>query len=131
MGFSFLPRKSISNQDCHYRAEETVATVLFKITTDILGPFNAPFAISQVGYVPGVLLYFFMGLIAFYTGILLWTQFTKLDSDKYPIRSYGDLAHRLFGTWARHSVSLLESLQLIVNVGSSFSCRPHQKFQGA
>lgn len=42
--------------------------IFFLITTDILGPFNAPYAISQVGYVPGVLLYFFMGVIACYTG---------------------------------------------------------------
>lgn len=27
--------------------------VFYLITTDILGPFNAPFAISQVGWVPG------------------------------------------------------------------------------
>ena len=29
------------------------ASVFYLITTDILGPFNAPFAISQVGWVPG------------------------------------------------------------------------------
>lgn len=34
------------------------ATVFYLITTDILGPFNAPYAISQVGWVPGVILYF-------------------------------------------------------------------------
>lgn len=32
------------------------------ITTDILGPFNAPFAIANLGLVPGVLLYFFFGM---------------------------------------------------------------------
>ncbi|KAG6857370.1 hypothetical protein H0H87_004730 [Tephrocybe sp. NHM501043] len=31
------------------------ASVFYLITTDILGPFNAPFAISQVGWVPGTL----------------------------------------------------------------------------
>jgi hypothetical protein len=31
--------------------------VFYLITTDILGPFNAPFAFSQVGYVPGAILY--------------------------------------------------------------------------
>lgn len=31
--------------------------VFYLITTDILGPFNAPYAFSQVGYVPGVILY--------------------------------------------------------------------------
>lgn len=30
-------------------------SVFYLITTDILGPFNAPFAISQVGWVPGAL----------------------------------------------------------------------------
>ena len=33
------------------------AAVFYLITTDILGPFNAPFAFSQVGYVPGAILY--------------------------------------------------------------------------
>lgn len=28
-------------------------SIFYLITTDILGPFNAPFAISQVGWVPG------------------------------------------------------------------------------
>ena len=32
------------------------------ITTDILGPFNAPYAIANMGLVPGVLLYFFFGM---------------------------------------------------------------------
>ena len=31
--------------------------IFFLITTDILGPANAPFALSQVGFVPGVVLY--------------------------------------------------------------------------
>lgn len=30
------------------------ASVFYLITTDILGPFNAPFAISQTGWVPGI-----------------------------------------------------------------------------
>ena len=33
------------------------AAIFYLITTDILGPFNAPFAFSQVGYVPGAVLY--------------------------------------------------------------------------
>jgi hypothetical protein len=32
------------------------ASVFYLITTDILGPFNAPFAISQTGWVPGTML---------------------------------------------------------------------------
>ena len=30
------------------------STVFYLITTDILGPFNAPYAIAQVGWVPGI-----------------------------------------------------------------------------
>ena len=33
------------------------AAIFYLITTDILGPFNAPYAFSQVGYVPGTILY--------------------------------------------------------------------------
>lgn len=34
-------------------------SVFYLVTIDILAPLNAPFAISQVGWVPGVILYFF------------------------------------------------------------------------
>ncbi|KII95622.1 hypothetical protein PLICRDRAFT_121216 [Plicaturopsis crispa FD-325 SS-3] len=94
------------------------AAVFYLITTDILGPFNAPFAISQVGYVPGVILYFIMGLMACYTGLLLWYLFLKLDSDVYPVKTYSDLVERLYGRSARHVISVLQSIQLIVNVGT-------------
>lgn len=33
-------------------------SIFYLITTDILGPFNAPFAISQVGWVPGKKVFF-------------------------------------------------------------------------
>ncbi|KAG6821307.1 hypothetical protein H0H93_000168 [Arthromyces matolae] len=94
------------------------ASVFFLITTDILGPFNAPFAISQVGWVPGVLLYFFMGLAALYCGLILWRLFIRLDSIKYPLKTYGDIAERIFGKSARHVCTILQSLQLAVNVGT-------------
>ena len=32
-------------------------SIFYLITTDILGPFGAPYAFSQVGYVPGTFLY--------------------------------------------------------------------------
>jgi len=93
------------------------AAVFFLITTDILGPFNAPIAIAQLGYVPGVVLYVFMGAFAFYCGILLWRLFIHLDSDRYPVKTYADIAERIFGRSARHVCTVLQSLQLIVNVG--------------
>ncbi|KAF8071821.1 hypothetical protein FPV67DRAFT_1667278 [Lyophyllum atratum] len=92
------------------------ASVFYLITTDILGPFNAPYAISQVGWVPGILLYFFMGLAALYTGLILWRLYIRLDSLKYPLKTYADIAERIFGRTARHVCTVLQSLQLIVNL---------------
>lgn len=59
-----------------------------------------------------------MGLIAAYTGLLLWFLFLKVDSDRYPVKTYGDLSERVFGRWAYHLVNVLQSVQLIVNVGT-------------
>lgn len=93
-------------------------SVFFLITTDILGPFNAPFALSQVGYVPGVILYVVMGAIACYTGLILWKLYCHLDSHKYPIKTYSDLGHRILGNWFKHICTVLQSVQLIINVGT-------------
>lgn len=38
---------------------------------DILGPFNAPFAMASIGVVPGSLLYLLFGIVAFITGCML------------------------------------------------------------
>ncbi|KZT59478.1 hypothetical protein CALCODRAFT_191627 [Calocera cornea HHB12733] len=94
------------------------AAVFYLITTDILGPFNAPFAISQVGYAPGVILYFVMGAVACYTGLILWHLFCRLDSDRFPVKTYSDLAQRIYGPWARHMCTVLQTIQLIINVGT-------------
>ncbi|EJD50784.1 hypothetical protein AURDEDRAFT_135147 [Auricularia subglabra TFB-10046 SS5] len=58
-----------------------------------------------------------MFIAATWTGSLLWHLFVKLDSDRYPIRTYGDLAERIFGRWARRFCTVLQSIQLILNVG--------------
>ncbi|KAK2464848.1 hypothetical protein APHAL10511_003147 [Amanita phalloides] len=92
-------------------------SVFYLITTDVLGPFNAPFAISQVGWVPGVILYFFMGVVAFYSGLVLWRLFIKLNSSRYPLKTYGDIAERIYGKVAKYICTILQSLQLIINVG--------------
>ena len=51
------------------------------------------------------------------TGWQLWKMFIMLDSYKYPLKTYGDIAFRVFGAPARHTVNILQSIQLIVNVG--------------
>lgn len=90
---------------------------VYLITTDILGPSNAPYAISQFGYVGGVLVYTCMGIMAFFAGWQIWRMFLKLDSDRYPMKTFGDLGFRIYGTWTRHGMNLLQSIQLLFNVG--------------
>lgn len=70
-----------------------------------------------MGYGPGVVLYTIFGLFAAYGGFLLWKMFLQLDSDRYPIKSYGDIGFRVYGTIVRHCVNFLQSFQLLFNVG--------------
>jgi len=110
----------ISDYEWHHasRAGRTATwgAVFYLITTDILGPFSVPWAISQLGYGPGVALYLVFGILAGYSGILLWKQFLGLDSDRYPVKNYGDLAFRIYGNWARYIVNILQSCQFFLNV---------------
>lgn len=95
----------------------TWGAVFYLITTDILGPYSVPWAFSQMGYGPGVALYTVFGALAGYTGWQLWRMFLMLDSNQYPMKTYGDFAFRIFGSFARHIVNILQSIQLIFNVG--------------
>ncbi|KAG0706985.1 transmembrane amino acid transporter protein-domain-containing protein [Suillus ampliporus] len=95
----------------------TWGSVFYLITTDILGPYSTPWAFQQVGYGPGVACFFVFGIMAAYSGFLLWWMFLKLDSDKFPVRSFGDLGQRIYGRWFRHLCNILQSVQLVFNVG--------------
>ncbi|KAF8488736.1 transmembrane amino acid transporter protein-domain-containing protein [Gautieria morchelliformis] len=94
----------------------TWLNIFYLITTDILGPTSAPWAFAQLGFVSGVLLFFFLGLVAFYTGMQLWHMYLKLDSNEYPIQNYSDLTERIFGRTARHCINVLQTIQLLFNV---------------
>lgn len=50
-------------------------------------------------------------------GFLLWRMFLQLDSDRYPLRSFGDIAYRVAGTIARHTINILQTVQLLFAVG--------------
>lgn len=84
--------------------------------TDILGPYSVPWAISQMGYGPGTVLYVVFGILAFYSGTQLWQIFLGLDSTRYPIRNYGDVAFRIFGNPARILCNVLQSFQFFLGV---------------
>lgn len=89
----------------------------YLITTDILGPYGVGFAMGTLGWMPGIILYSVFGFTAGYSGYLLWHIFLGLDSHQFPIRNYGDLAFRLYGTWARHVVNVLQALALLLILG--------------
>lgn len=91
-------------------------SVFYLITTDILGPTSAPWAVSQLGYVPGALLFVLLGVAAVYCGILLWKMFLKLDSAHYPLKNYGDLVGRIYGEKIKYGVDCLQIIQLLCNV---------------
>jgi len=74
--------------------------------------------LTQISNSPGVALFTVFGGLAAYSGYLLYQCFCGLDSYHFPIRSYGDLGFRLYGSWARILFNVLQSIQLILNVGS-------------
>ena len=92
--------------------------VFYLITCDILGPFGAPYSIAQIGLVPGITLYLLFGIFAIITGFMIAKLFLRLDSIRYPVRTFGDLAERVLGgSWARHFTSALQAVQLVLNCG--------------
>lgn len=121
--YSQQHRRNLGNiSDAEWRtASRAVRTagwssVFYLITTDILGPFSVPWAFAQMGYGPGVALYTVFGGFAMYSGFQLWKIFMYLDSDRYPMKTYADAFFRVYGSWARHSVNLLQAIQLLLTV---------------
>ncbi|KAB2581225.1 hypothetical protein DBV05_g79 [Lasiodiplodia theobromae] len=110
----------ISDYEWHHasRAARTATwgAVFYLITTDILGPFSVPWAFTQLGYGPGISLYFVFAAMAGFSGVLLWWQFLGLDSDKYPVKNYGDLGFRIYGNWFRYIINILQSGQFFLGV---------------
>lgn len=67
---------------------------------------------SWIVSVPNTLRWLFSGNLMIYsTGYQLWIMFMHLDSDRYPLKTYGDIAFRIYGPWARYTVNVLQSLQ--------------------
>ncbi|KEQ77474.1 hypothetical protein M436DRAFT_35944 [Aureobasidium namibiae CBS 147.97] len=95
----------------------TWGSIFYLITTDVLGPYSVPWALAQMGYGPGIVLYTIFGALAGYTGYQIWIMFLQLDSDQYPMKTFGDIAFRAYGSVTRHLVNILQAIQLIFNVG--------------
>lgn len=91
-------------------------SVFCLITTDILGPQNAPYAFSTMGYGKGAGLYFLFAIIGAYCGLLIWRLFMDLNSKTHPVRTFADLAFRLWGKPGKIIVTILHSLYLLLVV---------------
>lgn len=104
------------NVDPHGLRTATWTSIFFLITTDILGPAKAPWSFAQLGYVPGFIVYFLMGLLSLYCSILLWQMYMRLDEPNRRIMTYSDLSERVFGKYARRTTNILQSIQLLFNV---------------
>lgn len=102
-------------KDLHSRRMLRKVTALgafYLITTDIMGPFNTGYVFSQVGYVPGALCYFFLGIAAWYAGNLLSVMYMRVDSDRYPVKSFGGIVLRVLGPYARVFSDVLMIIQV-------------------
>ena len=75
----------------------TALSVFFILTTDILGPANAPYAFAQLGYFPGAILYLTLGVVATYTGLILWRLYVILNTPEKPLKTFCDLSLLIFG----------------------------------
>lgn len=77
-----------------------------------MGPSNAPYGIRQLDYVIGINAYTFSGIFAMIRGKLLNIAYLKLDSHKYPIRTFSDLASRILGPDFRYFIAALQFIQI-------------------
>ncbi|KAK1216975.1 hypothetical protein PQX77_020379 [Marasmius sp. AFHP31] len=110
---SILDRSGVEQGelDAARRALRTAGwvSIFYLITTDILGPFNAPFAFSQVGYVPGAILYVVSTIclsngqaveqiarshkFCFSVAIIIWTIVGMIIGQIRTLKNYGWLAN--------------------------------------
>ncbi|PHH59624.1 hypothetical protein CDD81_2809 [Ophiocordyceps australis] len=87
--------------------------VFYLITTDVLGPYGAPWAFAQLGYGPGIAVFAVFGILSGYSAYIMWKVFMGLDSDRYPLLTYGDLFARIFGNRLQHFLNVMLGIQLI------------------
>ena len=75
-----------------------------------------------MGYGPGVACYAVLGVMAAYSGLLLWHLVQKLESDRFPVRSFGDLGYRIFGNWFRIGTSATSFYKHVTRRSCSVPC---------
>ncbi|KAJ5721229.1 uncharacterized protein N7483_009163 [Penicillium malachiteum] len=89
----------------------------FLITTDILGPYGAGYAMGTLGWGPGIAFYTVFGLVVGYSGYLIWRVYLGVDSYEFPVKNYGDLGFRTLGQFGRHLTNVMQAIGLVLITG--------------
>ncbi|KAJ5160362.1 uncharacterized protein N7482_007366 [Penicillium canariense] len=89
----------------------------FLITTDIMGPYSTGFTMGTLGWGPGIAFYTVFGIMAGYSGYLIWRVFLGVDSCEYPAKNYGDLGFRTLGRFGRYVTNVCQGVSLLLIVG--------------
>ncbi|KAI2790114.1 hypothetical protein POX_d05619 [Penicillium oxalicum] len=89
----------------------------FLITTDILGPYGTGFTMGTLGWGPGIAFYTVFGIMAGYSGYLIWRVFLGVDSLQFPVRNYGDLGFRTIGRYGRYITNICQGISLLLILG--------------
>ncbi|KAJ3496480.1 hypothetical protein NLG97_g2627 [Lecanicillium saksenae] len=89
----------------------------YLITTDVLGPWGSGFAMGTLGWGPGIAFYVSFGLLAGYSGYLIYRMYLGMDSYQFPVKNYGDLGYRTMGPFGRHIANVSQALSLVMLVG--------------
>ncbi|KIJ19702.1 hypothetical protein PAXINDRAFT_8184 [Paxillus involutus ATCC 200175] len=120
------------------RAAYYWGSVVYLITTDILGPHSTLWTFAQVEYGPSVACFVVFGIMAAYSCFLLWYMFLKSDSNKYPLSlplvtlvpvsmapdsdTLSNIFHALRRIVDDFALSnILQSLQFLFNVGQGLA----------
>lgn len=93
------------------------SVIALLLWTDQVGPNVVPYAEGALGYVPANVLFVVLGAAAVVCGAVLMHVFCSLDSARFPITSYPDLAQRVAGRWVRAAVVVLQQAQLVLLIG--------------
>lgn len=75
------------------------------------------FAGSTDFFLIGIAFYTVFGIMAGYSGYLIWRVFLGVDSYEYPAKNYGDLGFRTLGRFGRYITNIWQGVSLLLIVG--------------
>lgn len=76
-----------------------------------------PLSVQVLTAVSGIALFTVFGFFAGYSGYLIWHVFMGVDSYQFPVKNYGDLGQRTWGTTVRQITNFMQALGLLLILG--------------